>query len=73
MATHLRVFDEPEIYSFDAPPARVRVRLSELLPLLDAARRSRYQWLNDFLEDEVRITEDLYEVLQEFGGRRPSA
>jgi hypothetical protein len=38
------------------------------------AQRFRFIWLQDFLDDEVCITEDLYEVLQEFRGMpRPSA
>ncbi len=73
MSTHLRVFHEPETFALDTPPANIRVRLGDLLPLLDAAQRSRYLWLRDFLEDEVRITDDLYEILQEFSGYRPSA
>ena len=73
MSTHLRVFNEPQIFSLDAPPANTRVRLGDLLPLLEAAQSSRYLWLRDFLNDEVHITEDLYDVLQEFSGFRPSA
>ena len=73
MATHLRVFPEPEICDFDVPPATVRIRLGDLLPLLTMAKDSRYAWLKDFLDDEIRVTDDLYEVLQEFSGFRPSA
>ena len=74
MSTHLRVFDEePDVLTLDTPPANVRIRLGELLPLLQSAHRFRYLWLKDFLHDEVRITEDLYEILQEFDGSRPSA
>lgn len=73
MASHLRVFHEPELTCFDAPPANVRMRLGDLLPLLEAARRADYTWLADFLDDEVRITADLYDVLREFDGYRPSA
>jgi hypothetical protein len=57
----------------DTAPATVRVSLRELLPLIALARRHNYLWLQDFLDDEVRVTEDLYEVLRAFRCYRPSA
>jgi hypothetical protein len=73
MASHLRVFTEPDLYNLDVPPATVSVRLGDLLPLLAMAQKAKYSWLKDFMDDEVRITDDLYEVLQEFSGYKPSA
>ena len=74
MPAHLRVYpvtdDLPEAVS---PPATVHVRLGDLLPLVALAHRHNYLWLKDFLDDEVAITPDLYEVLRSFGGYRPSA
>ena len=37
------------------------------------AQRHNYLWLQDFLDDEVRVTADLYEVLRTFRSYRPSA
>lgn len=54
-------------------PATVAVSLGELLPLVALAQRNNYVWLKDFLDDEVRITPDLYEVLQSFRCYRPTA
>ena len=54
---------EPDVY----------VRLGDLLPLVALAHRNNYLWLKDFLDDEVAITSDLYEVLQNFKCYRPSA
>lgn len=71
MTTQLRLFDEPE--SVEAVSSKVCVRLGDLLPLLTMAQRFKYTWLKDFLDDEVCITEDLYQVLQEFLGYRPTA
>ena len=51
----------------------VRVTLGDLLPLVALAQRHNYLWLRDFLDDEVRITDDLYDVLQAFRCQRPSA
>jgi hypothetical protein len=76
MATHLRLFPdsrEPNLRQPRQDPA-VHVSLGDLLPLLALARRNRYAWLQDFLDDEVAITPDLYDVLCAFTGqRRPSA
>jgi hypothetical protein len=49
------------------------MRLEDLLPLVALAQRQNYVWLQDFLDDEICITEDLYEVLQAFRSYRPSA
>jgi hypothetical protein len=51
----------------------VRVSLGELLPLVALAHRHNYVWLQDFLDDEVAITSDLYEILRSFRCFRPSA
>ena len=52
----------------------VSLPLGEVLPLLMDAVKSRRQWVDDFFDDEITISSDLYEVLlayQHF--RRPSA
>jgi hypothetical protein len=56
-----------------APLPAVRVRLGDLLPLVAFAQKMNFMWLKDFLDDEVKITEDLHEVLQSFRGVRPVA
>ena len=76
MQAQLRVFpystQEEEDNEFPSPT--VRVSLGELLPLLAVAKRHNYLWLKDFLDDEVCVTPDLYEVLRAFrSSRRPSA
>ena len=74
MAPHLRVFATPEDdIESDGPAATVRVSLGELLPLLALAQKRNYVWLQDFLDDEVAITPDLYEILRSFRLYRPSA
>jgi hypothetical protein len=76
MATHLRVFPhshESAVYA-DRPDPAIHVSLGDLLPLLAQAKRKQYVWLQDFLDDEVAITSDLYDVLCAFSNRRrPSA
>lgn len=74
MAAQLRVYPPPEEAPCSKLPAPVvGVRLGDLLPLVALAQRQNYLWLQDFLDDEVRITADLYEVLRAFRSYRPSA
>ena len=51
----------------------VRVRLGDLLPLVAMAQKLNFIWLKDFLDDDVRISEDLHEVLLTLRAGRPSA
>ena len=74
MASHLRVYpSSTEAPDFEVPDPSVRVRLGDLLPLVAMAHRNNYLWLQDFLDDEVQITADLYEILRAFRCYRPSA
>jgi len=74
MAAHLRVYSSPyEAPKSEAAEPEVHVRLGDLLPLVALAHRHNYLWLQDFLDDEVAITGDLYEVLRAFRCHRPSA
>lgn len=74
MAVQLRVYPllKDELDSEGQEPT-VRVSLGDLLPLVALAHRHNYLWLQDFLDDEVAITSDLYEVLRAFRCNRPSA
>jgi hypothetical protein len=74
MAPHLRVFKESADSDKDIIQApTVRVRLSDLLPLIVAAQRKNFTWVQDFMEDEVAVTADLYEVLRSFRTFRPAS
>jgi hypothetical protein len=74
MAAHLRVYPlSKETAQAESQPPTVRVGLGDLLPLVALAHRNHYLWLQDFLDDEVVITSDLYEVLRAFRCTRPSA
>jgi len=74
MAAQLRVYQSPDdtVCDEQSEPT-VRVSLGELLPLVALAHRRNYFWLQDFLDDQVTITPDLYEVLRTFRSYRPSA
>ncbi|MBM4068881.1 MAG: hypothetical protein FJ271_08040 [Planctomycetes bacterium] len=74
MPAQLRVYPESCEASDDIQQPSVRVSLAELLPLVTIAKRHNYLWLQDFLDDEVCVTPDLYEVLRAFSSeRRPCA
>jgi hypothetical protein len=74
MAIPFRLVPLPDDEQLDAgPEPEVSVRLADLLPLVALADRHHYLWLRDFLDDEVKITADLHEVLQAFRCYRPSA
>ena len=75
MATaRLRLFPRPEEearHEVHAPS--VPIRLSDLYPLLSQAYRDNYVWLRDFEDDELLVSNDLYEVVRAFTNCRPSA
>ncbi len=74
MPTYLRVFPRDADTDRDERQApTVNIRLGDLFPLLAQAHRGNYLWLNDFEDDEVCISPDLYEVLQAFRAYRPAA
>ena len=73
MATRLKLYHPPEEEQQLAAELDVRVRLGDLLPLVAMAQRMNFIWLKDFLDDEVAISNDLYEVLQAFRSNRPTS
>jgi hypothetical protein len=75
MSSRLKVYRGPEeedTFEESSEPT-VRVRLGDLIPLVAVAQRLNFLWLKDFLEDEVAVSEDLYEVMQAFRNSRPVA
>ena len=74
MALRLKLYAPPEEEFTEPAEPDIRVRLGDLLPLVAVAQRMNFIWLQDFLDDEVSVTPDLYEVLRAFRSqRRPSA
>ena len=75
----LRVYYGPEAQiaaaqQVDCNEDTVKLPLAEIFPLLADAVRSGRTWLEDFEDDEVTISNDLYEVLLAYQHyRRPSA
>jgi hypothetical protein len=73
MALRLKLYDPPTEDFRPRQDPDVRVRLADLLPLVAVADRMNFVWLKDFLDDEVAVSEDLYEVMQAFRGSRPTS
>ena len=74
-APRLRVFPRPEAESDtdDLPERAVPIRLVDLYPLLAQAYRDNFVWLRDFEDDEVLVSNDLFQVVRAFADCRPSA
>jgi hypothetical protein len=76
MGPHLRLFpgSNEDQQGFDRTVAlpTVRIRLRDLLPLVAMAQKNHFIWLKDFLDDEVRISDDLHDVLMAFRSTRPA-
>jgi hypothetical protein len=76
---HLRVYNGPQNETATLSQSRVaretvNVPLGDILHLLADAVASRRTWLQDFQNDEITISSDLYEVILAYQHyRRPSA
>jgi hypothetical protein len=54
-------------------PQRVTVPLGDVLPALAEAQSDGRAWVHDFLDDEITVSSDLYEVLLAYQHyRRPA-
>lgn len=75
MTDRLKLYSAPtaEREDEDRPIPDVCVRLGDLLPLVAMAQRMNFIWLKDFLDDEVAVSHDLYEVMQAFRCAKPTS
>ena len=75
MATaQLRLFPRPEEETHNEPHApSIPIRLADLYPLLAQAFRDNYVWLRDFEDEQLLVSNDLFEVVRAFSDCRPSA
>lgn len=74
----LRVYYGPETSTAEkkakTDSSTVTVPLGDVLPMLVDAARHQRAWLGDFLDDEISISADLYEIILAYQHyRRPSA
>jgi hypothetical protein len=73
MAVRLKLYSPPVDERTEMPDPDVRIRLGDLLPLVAVAQRMNFIWLKDFLDDEVAVSHDLYEVMQTFHAGKPTS
>ncbi len=74
----LRIFCGPQDNDVAATrprqPEQITVPLCDIFPLLADAVQSKRTWLEDFGDDEISISADLYDVILSYQHfRRPSA
>ncbi len=74
-ANHLRLVSDQDYLDSSAKreSPRVAVSMQQVLPLLVDAVRSNRNWLNDFSDETVEISSDLYQVLLAYKEMRRAA
>lgn len=72
MRPKLRIFRGDDAV-VTAPEPEVTVPLGDILRVLEDAVRWDRAWLQDFADDEVRISADLHEIITAYSDMRPSA
>lgn len=72
MRSHLRLYRGDEEVA-TIPEPTMTVTLGEISDILADAVLSRRAWLNDFRQDQVQISPDLYEVLTTYWRLKPGA
>lgn len=72
MRPQLRLFTGEED-TIAYPVRQVRMKLGDVSHILADATRWNRTWLNDFQNDEIEVSQDLYEVLSAYLELRPGA
>lgn len=73
MRQRLRLFTGDDADVLPMPQPQVSVRLGDITRALSDANRRNRAWLDDFEDDEVRVSPDLYEVITAYLRVRPGA
>lgn len=72
MRPRLRLYTGEDQTDRFSPPT-VGVRLGELTEILSEAAEWNRSWVSDFADDEIQVSNDLYEILSMYWHLRPSA
>ncbi len=73
MRHRLRLYTGDDVDVLPMRPQTMSVRLADVTrALTDAAHRER-TWLDDFADDEIRISADLFEIINAYTEMRPGA
>jgi hypothetical protein len=71
MRPRLRLFTGADDLAVAEPP--VNVKLGDVTRILADAVQADRTWIDDFSDDDIQISSDLYEVLSAYWHLRPSA
>lgn len=73
MRPRLRIFNGDDDLDTVVNEPQVTMKFGEFFQIIAEASRFRRTWLEDFADDDVRVPEDLYEVLSAYWTLRPGA
>ena len=73
MRQRLRLFTGDETAATATAEQPVTVRLGDISRALRDATRWNRTWLDDFADDEVQVSSDLYEIISAYMRLRPGA
>lgn len=73
MRPRLRLYTGQDECATAVADSQVTMKFGEFFQIVAEATRFRRTWLQDFEQDEVRVPEDLYEVLSAYWTLRPGA
>lgn len=72
MRQRLRLYTGGDDFTAVEEP-KVTVKLSDMSRIIADAARFRRTWLDDFADDDVEISADLYDILSAYWELRPGA
>ncbi|MBA61543.1 MAG: hypothetical protein CMJ76_04180 [Planctomycetaceae bacterium] len=72
-AAQAKVTGQAEIMEPLQQKTHVKVKLGQILPALTDALLSQRAWVEDFEDDQIEVSKDLYEVIQAYERMRNAA
>lgn len=73
MRPQLKLFTGDDLASTAVVEPEITVSLGEITEILADAVRTRRAWLQDFEDDRIQVSADLYEVLSTYWNMRRGA
>lgn len=73
MRHRLRLFTGDDVDVLPMRPQTMSVRLGDITRALTDASRDQRTWLSDFEDDEIRVSADLFEIINAYMEMRPGA
>lgn len=73
MRHRLRLYTGDDVSVLPMKPQQLSIRLGDISRALSEASRRDRTWLQDFEDDEISVSADLYEILTAYVEMRPGA